>query len=111
MDPNPPDIKQAATDLAHALPTIKEFIFTPNVPFTGFTTNRVDVGLWKANGRSLLLATNMNNFSTSVPLGEVFPRGAKVTQLLNSGGELETSPTLTSKVNMQALGSIAYVVG
>lgn len=110
MDPNPQDIKDAATTLAQALPTIKSFIFDSTATFSGSTTNRVDVGLWTVAGRKLLMATNLNNAVQNISLGNVFPRGAKATEILNSGGSLALPPGGASRITMEAMGSIVYVV-
>ncbi len=110
MDPNPPDIKDAATSLAKSLPTIKTFIFDSTASFSGSTTSRVDVGLWTVGERKLLMATNMNNATQSISLGDVFPRGAKATEVLNSGGSLALTPGGAPRVTLDPLGSVVYVV-
>lgn len=109
-DPTPADIKQAASNLALVLPTLNQFLFEPNAPFIGFATSRVDVGIWTLGQRKLLLATNLNNVSMSISLGDVFARGAQATQVLNSGGTLDITAGAAPELSMGPLSSIGYII-
>ncbi|OCB91484.1 hypothetical protein A7U60_g1259 [Sanghuangporus baumii] len=110
-DPTPPDIKDAATALAHALPTIKSFIFDPEHVFSSVrssNSNLVDVGLWTIGHRTLLLATNMVNSSISVPV-DLPSQSRRATQVLNSGGAVEVQGRRAA-VSLDGLGSVAFVI-
>lgn len=78
-DPTPPSIKASASAFARALPELTPFVLSsplsqPPVDFTHvITSNRLDIGVWaSADGRTLVMASNLNYFAASVSLHEVF---------------------------------------
>lgn len=108
LDPTTPDIKESATNLAHAVPTIKSFLFDPNVKFSASRQSPIDIGIWTSEGRTLVLASNTENVSKSQTV-DIPVTGEIATELLNSGGTLElTGAKLT--VSLEGLGSLALVI-
>ncbi|KAH8114960.1 hypothetical protein DFH11DRAFT_1877283 [Phellopilus nigrolimitatus] len=116
IDPTPADIKETATSLAQALPTIKQFIFNSSTSFSSLSQSGVDVGLWTLGGQTLVLATNLGNASASLSLA--LPGGssskATATQILDGGGSLQLGGAAgaggNATLNMDALGSAGFVV-
>ena len=111
-DPTTPDIKDAATALAHALPTIKTFLFDPSVSFTFSRESAIDIGIWTTkNLQTLILASNTQNvlasqtFEISANTG-----GKKITVLLNSGGSIGSKDGRQATVSLDGLGSLAVVL-
>lgn len=110
-DPTTPDIKDAATALAHALPTIKTFLFDPTVSFTFSRESAIDVGIWRTkNSQTLVLASNTQNVSASQTF-EISANtgGKKVTTILNSGGSISSKDGRQVTVSLDGLGSLAVV--
>lgn len=107
LDPTPGDIKESATHLAKALPTIKPFLFDPKASFRGETRQRVDVGVWTIGSRSLVLATNMNDGAAGIDLVGIVPDVRRSTwrEAFNSGGLLSEDGWLSLKKH----GSIALI--
>jgi len=77
-DPTTPDIKASASAFASALPELTPFLLSspltrPPVKFTHVVTpDRLDFGVWaSANGKTLVMGTNLNNVTANIPLGEV----------------------------------------
>ena len=78
-DPTTADIKANASAFALALPDLTPFLLSsplsePPVHFTHVVTpHRLDFGVWAStDGRTLVMGTNLNNFTASVTLGEIF---------------------------------------
>ncbi|KAH9476841.1 hypothetical protein JR316_0010757 [Psilocybe cubensis] len=111
-DPTTPDIKASASLLAQSLPKMTPFILSPSATFRQITINRVDIGLWTVGPKTLVLATNMNYFSTSVSLQSlglkpVGPPGS-VTQVLDSGARTDAART---QLLFDSVGTGAFIVG
>ncbi|KAE9385569.1 hypothetical protein BT96DRAFT_1006920 [Gymnopus androsaceus JB14] len=75
-DPTPDDIKTSASGLALALTSgpsnMSAFILNPSSTFKQVTTSSgIDTGLWTLNGKTLLLAANMNYEDTTLEAGEL----------------------------------------
>ena len=105
VDPTTPDIKDAATRLAHALPTIKSFLFDPSASFSSSRVSPLDIGIWKSGTLTLVLASNTQNVSVSQ---NVVLSGSmtSMTELLNSGGSLKFN-SAKSTISFAGLGSLA----
>ena len=78
-DPTTADIKTNASAFALALPDLTPFLLSsplsqPPVRFAHVvTSHRLDFGVWaSAEGRTLVMGANLNNFTASVTLGEIF---------------------------------------
>ena len=78
-DPTTPDIKANASALALALSDLTPFLLSsplsqPPVHFTHIVTPlRLDFGVWaSADGKTLVVGTNLNYFAANVTLGEIF---------------------------------------
>lgn len=78
-DPTTADIKANASAFALALPDLTPFLLSsplsqPAVRFTHVvTSHRLDFGMWaSADGRTLVMGANLNNFMANVTLGEIF---------------------------------------
>ncbi|KAF9474514.1 hypothetical protein BDN70DRAFT_908482 [Pholiota conissans] len=92
-DPTSTDIKASASLLALAMPKMTPFILSPSATFRQVTINRVDIGLWKVGGQTLVLASNMNYFNVSIgfrDLGLPSPQ-LSVNQVFNSGALVDPS--------------------
>lgn len=108
VDPTTPDIKDAATRLAHALPTIKSFLFDPNASFSSSRNSPLDIGIWTSDARTLVLASNTQNVSVSQTV--VLPDSMTgMTELMNSGGGLKFDGA-KSTISFAGLGSLAVVI-
>jgi hypothetical protein len=77
-DPTSSDIKASASLFASALPDLTPFLLSspltqPRVDFTHVVTpDRLDFGVWAdADGRTLVIGTNLNNATTSISVSEV----------------------------------------
>ncbi|KAJ7151385.1 hypothetical protein C8R43DRAFT_1004992 [Mycena crocata] len=68
IDPTPPDIKRAASELAIALNSTKAFFFNPRASFTHILSRRVDVGLWTQEAQTLVLVVNLDTHDAAVEL-------------------------------------------
>ncbi|EJD04861.1 uncharacterized protein FOMMEDRAFT_132713 [Fomitiporia mediterranea MF3/22] len=121
-DPTPTDIKDAATALAHALPTIKSFIFDPHHTFSSILSNnnssqnlngsQVDIGLWTVNQRTLVLATNMANNSATVEVELPTRASGSVMEILNSGGSVQVANNgKSAMISLDGLSSFGVTVG
>ncbi|KAI0297066.1 hypothetical protein B0F90DRAFT_1811231 [Multifurca ochricompacta] len=78
-DPTTPSIKAAASAFALALPELTPFFLSsplsqPSVTFAHvITPGRLDIGVWAcADGKVLVMGSNLNYFAASVTLDEVF---------------------------------------
>jgi hypothetical protein len=77
-DPTSSDIKASASLFASALPDLTPFLLSspltqPRVDFTHIVTpDRLDFGVWAdADGRTLVIGTNLNNATASISVSEV----------------------------------------
>jgi hypothetical protein len=75
-DPTPTDIKNSASSLALALTSgpanMSAFILDPSSTFKQVTTSSgIDTGLWTLDGKTLLLAANMNYEDTTLDAAEL----------------------------------------
>ena len=83
------------------------FILSPHATFRQVTTSSlVDVGLWSVNGKTLILATNMNYAAKTATLNEI---GVKTTstlkQVLDSGASAKGST-----LSFESTGTGAWIV-
>ncbi|THH04216.1 hypothetical protein EW145_g5685 [Phellinidium pouzarii] len=112
MDPNPQDIRDAATVLAKALPTIKSFLFDPGASFSPVRQGNIDVGLWTSGQRTLLLASNTSNATVSVSFD--IPSGvhaAQAQEIFGSGNAVQLENSGKSvKLSLGALESVGFVL-
>lgn len=92
-DPTTADIKNSATLLAKAMPTMKEFILNPAAKRGSAKVNRVDIALWTVGGQTLLLAANLNYEETEVPLSQLgigkIGKGVQGRQVFDSGAKIQ----------------------
>jgi hypothetical protein len=86
IDPTSPDITTANAALAAAVPHLLPFLSTPNVTFTPFAQNSVDVAFWTLGTQTLLMAANPNQSNVSLVLQGV--TGGTATEVLNGGASL-----------------------
>jgi hypothetical protein len=117
-DPNTQDIKASAAAFASALPELTPFLLSspltqPPLNFTHvITPDRLDFGLWaSADGRTLMMGTNLNNATANIPVSEVvlaanlslaalgYPR-----VVLNDGSNIEDA-----QIEFDNLGSGAWI--
>jgi hypothetical protein len=84
--PTSPDITTASSALAAAVPHLLPFLSAPNVTFTPFAQNSVDVAFWTLSGQTLLMAANPNQSNASLVLQGV--TGGMATEVLNGGASL-----------------------
>ncbi|KAI0077012.1 hypothetical protein K474DRAFT_1175661 [Panus rudis PR-1116 ss-1] len=99
-DPTTADIKNSATTLAKAMPTMKEFILNPASAVGHAVVNRVDVAWWTVSGRTLILATNLNYNQTAVPLTSLHgvKIGGQSRQVFDSGAKIQGKAILLESV-------------
>ena len=108
-DPTTPDIKASASLLALSLPKMTPFILNPSATFQQITINRVDIGMWIVGAETLVLATNMNDFSVSVSLHDLgLENGMFVAQVLDSGAAID--PSTHTHLLFDSVGSGAFIV-
>jgi len=118
IDPTTPDIKASASAFASALPELTPFLLfseltQPPVNFTHVVTrNRLDFGVWaSADGRTLVMGTNLNDVTANIPLCEVVSAANLSVAALGSprvvldGG----SSMLDSQIRFDKLGSGAWI--
>ena len=98
------------------MPVIKEYIFDPKATFTrpSSSDDDIDVGVWASpanNGQTLIMATNMVNSSSSISFDvDGTSAGGQVSQVFSSGGSVSVDGSGKVNVQMDALGSLAYVL-
>lgn len=101
-DPTTPDIKSSASSLAKALPTMKEFILSPEATFQRVISNRIDIGLWTVGSKTLLLATNLNYKQATFTLDSVHA-GTHVQQVFDSGLDVRGKELVFESVGSGAI--------
>ncbi|KAH9067994.1 hypothetical protein EDB83DRAFT_2314809 [Lactarius deliciosus] len=76
-DPTTADIKAAASAFASALPKLTPFLLSSSLSqppvhfFRVITSNRLDIGVWAAEGTTLVVAANLNYFAVDITLDEL----------------------------------------
>ncbi|KAH8988392.1 hypothetical protein EDB92DRAFT_2011744 [Lactarius akahatsu] len=76
-DPTTADIKAAASAFASALPELTPFLLSSSLSqppvhfFHVITSNRLDIGVWAAEGMTLVVAANLNYFVIDIKLDEL----------------------------------------
>ncbi|KAH9008416.1 hypothetical protein EDB84DRAFT_96528 [Lactarius hengduanensis] len=76
-DPTTADIKAAASAFASALPELTPFLLSSSLSqppvhfFRVITSNRLDIGVWAAEGTTLVVAANLNYFAVDIMLHEL----------------------------------------
>jgi hypothetical protein len=113
-DPAPDFIINAASLFALALPSFTPYFFDPNVTRVQYTSpDSVDVGLWTQGEQTLILATNLNYFNTTLDLkslpgmsGVFDGSGWNMYQVLNNTGAVVQGTT----VMFDSVGSGAWIV-
>ncbi len=99
-------MKASFSALAKSLPTLKQFILSPQATFQSVVSNRIDVGLWTVGRQTLVLATNLNYEQVSLSLGTVrISKGAKVDQVFDSGAKVSGSTLV-----FESVGSGGFIV-
>ena len=115
-DPTTPDIKANASAFALALPELTPYLLSsplsqPPVRFTHVVMPlRLDFGVWaSADGKTLVMGSNLNNFTASVTLGEIFsaanytvPVFGGPRMVLDGGGRITGSQFIFGKVQSGA---------
>ncbi|KAI0263205.1 hypothetical protein BC834DRAFT_971486 [Gloeopeniophorella convolvens] len=119
-DPTTPDIKAAASSFARALPVLTPFVLSSPlssspVHFTHvITPGRLDIGVWAgADGRTLVMGSNLNYFAASIPISEVFaaanlkvPAHSDAQIVLDGGAKV-----VHSQIQFDSVQSGAWIFG
>ncbi|KAH7924185.1 hypothetical protein BV22DRAFT_1130026 [Leucogyrophana mollusca] len=100
VDPNPTDIKEAASAFAYALPKITPFLFSPAATRSNFVVGSVDVATWAMGRRTLVLATNTDYVSANVAWTDIGMKGMASVTVFESGA-------VKASVDEFTLGSVA----
>ena len=105
------DITAAGAAFSSAIKSsLKDYILNPKAFFQHQVVDRVDVGFWTVDGKTLVLATNLNYASKSfdlskVPLvGDQAQAGAK--QVYDSGAKISGTT-----IQLDSTGTGAFIVG
>ncbi|KAG6836204.1 hypothetical protein H0H93_010316 [Arthromyces matolae] len=110
-DPTTSDIKASASLLATSIPKMTPYITSPTAQFRQVAINGIDIGLWSVGSGTLVLATNTNYETATLPLKDLDlnPNLAQgnIVQVLNSGSTI--SPDKSAFV-FESVGSGAFVV-
>jgi len=116
-DPTPADIKASASGLATALTSgstpMATFILDSSSTFKQVTTTAgIDTGLWSLNGKTLLLATNMNYENTTLEaselgLGQGF--GSDLAEVFCSGACDVSGAKSSGRIVLGSVGSGGFV--
>ncbi|KAH9851271.1 hypothetical protein C2E23DRAFT_831811 [Lenzites betulinus] len=107
--PTTADITASAAQLSKSLTTMKDFILNPKATFEHVETDRIDVGLWSADGRTLVLATNLNYATARFDLSSVRGLALKALvarQVLDSGAKLQGHV-----VELESVGTGGFILG
>ena len=107
--PTPPDIETFASRLALSMVNMTQFILNPSATFRHITTQGVDIGRWEVNSEVLVLATNTNYSSVSIPIASFDPpsSGVSVKQVLDAGTTIDTNRT---NILFESVGSGAFIL-
>ncbi|CCM01655.1 uncharacterized protein FIBRA_03717 [Fibroporia radiculosa] len=96
-----------ASLLAMASPTLNAFIASDSATFQHVFYNQIDIGFWSVDGKTLVLATNLNYANETFDLATVPGlRTYPATQVLNSGAALSGSV-----IEFTSVGSGGFIVG
>jgi hypothetical protein len=91
--------------LAEVLPKIGTFKFNPASRHRQVTMNRIDVGLWEMESKTLIVASNMNNKTAQIDLNDINVELGSVTKLLAVGASIDSHV-----IKFDPIGSAAIVV-
>lgn len=85
---------------------MKKFILNPTAKFQSVVSDRVDVGVWTVDKKSLVLATNLNYNATTFSLNQVHgASSSKVSQVFNSGASVSGK-----EIHLESVGTGAFIL-
>ena len=105
-DPTSSDIVTASSALAAAVPQFLPFLTAPNVTFTPFRQENVDVAFWTRGDQTLLMAANANPSNVSLVLQGV--TDGTVKEILNGGADL-VAQGHNVVLTLEATGTTAWI--
>ncbi|KAF7366728.1 hypothetical protein MSAN_00930900 [Mycena sanguinolenta] len=110
IDPTPADVKSAAAALSTALnsQSVKAFIFSPQATFSRLVLNRIDVGMWTLDSKTLLLVVNLNAHDTQLALPLSNAMG--VQEVLNYGVRRVTGVQQQLEFELEGLGCAIFIL-
>jgi hypothetical protein len=91
--------------LAEVLPMIGTFKFNPAARRRQVTRNRIDVGLWAVESKTLIVACNMNNETAQLDLNDLSVEFGSFTELLAVGASIDSHV-----ITFDPIGSTVIVV-
>jgi len=106
-DPTTDDIWAYASMLAQSSSTLKAYIMNDAATFQHVFSNQIDIGLWTVDGKTLMLATNLNYAEESFDLASIAGlTTSQSTQVLNSGAALSEGV-----ITFNSVGTGGFIFG